>query len=85
VGTVSVSALLISEIKRIIKDSEITKEDDLRWPKKNKDGRQELEIRLGTDHIQFEVRCIRVSLAAVIDLLGTDGEDWLVGRCHRLG
>jgi protein mago nashi len=52
---VSVSALLISEIKRIIKDSEITKEDDLRWPKKNKDGRQELEIRLGTDHIQFEV------------------------------
>jgi hypothetical protein len=85
VGTVSVSALLISEIKRIIKDSEITKEDDLRWPKKNKDGRQELEIRLGTDHIQFEVRCIRVSMAAVIDLFGIDGEDWLIGRCHRLG
>lgn len=32
------------------------KEDDSKWPQKNKDGRQELEIRLGSDHIQFEVR-----------------------------
>ncbi len=46
---------MISEIKRIIKDSEIMKEDDSKWPQKNKDGRQELEIRLGSDHIQFEV------------------------------
>jgi len=52
---VCVSALLVSEIKRIIKDSEIMKEDDSKWPQKNKDGRQELEIRLGNDHIQFEV------------------------------
>lgn len=50
-----VSSLLIAEIKRIVKDSEIMKEDDSRWPQKNKDGRQELEIRLGSDHIQFEV------------------------------
>jgi hypothetical protein len=57
-ATVCVSSLLISEIKRIIKDSEIIKEDDSRWPQKNKDGRQELEIRLGSDHIQFEV-CLR--------------------------
>jgi protein mago nashi len=52
---VCVSSLLIAEIKRIVKDSEIMKEDDSRWPQKNKDGRQELEIRLGSDHIQFEV------------------------------
>lgn len=52
---VCVSALLVAEIKRIVKDSEIMKEDDSRWPQKNKDGRQELEIRLGSDHIQFEV------------------------------
>ncbi|EEA20427.1 Mago nashi domain protein [Talaromyces marneffei ATCC 18224] len=51
-----VSSLLIAEIKRIIKDSEIMKEDDSKWPQKNKDGRQELEIRLGTEHILFEVR-----------------------------
>lgn len=47
--------MMISEIKRIIKDSEIMKEDDTRWPHKNKDGRQELEIRLGNEHISFEV------------------------------
>ncbi|GJC80510.1 mago nashi protein [Colletotrichum tofieldiae] len=48
-------ALVIDEIKRIIKTSEIMKEDDSKWPQKNKDGRQELEIRLGNDHISFEV------------------------------
>jgi protein mago nashi len=67
---VCVSSLLIAEIKRIIKDSEIMKwvvreeyfmdlthsrEDDTKWPEKNKDGRQELEIRLGNEHISFEV------------------------------
>ncbi|KJX93540.1 mago nashi domain protein [Zymoseptoria brevis] len=49
-----VSTLLVQEIKRIIKDSEIMKEDDTKWPQKNKDGRQELEIRLGGEHISFE-------------------------------
>lgn len=33
----------------------IDREDDTRWPEKNKDGRQELEIRLGNEHISFEV------------------------------
>ncbi|RMY07998.1 hypothetical protein D0867_09177 [Hortaea werneckii] len=49
-----VSSLMIQEIKRIIKESEIMKEDDTKWPQKNKDGRQELEIRLGSEHISFE-------------------------------
>ncbi|KAL9535423.1 hypothetical protein SMMN14_01768 [Sphaerulina musiva] len=52
--TVCVSALMVQEIKRIIKDSEIMKEDDTKWPQKNKDGRQELEIRMGGEHISFE-------------------------------
>lgn len=30
------------------------REDDGKWPQKNKDGRQELEIRLGNEHISFE-------------------------------
>jgi protein mago nashi len=34
------------------------REDDTKWPQKNKDGRQELEIRLGNEHISFEVRCV---------------------------
>lgn len=65
---------MITEIKKIIKESEIMKyvylviilspvpvsnnccrEDDTKWPQKNKDGRQELEIRLGNEHISFEV------------------------------
>uniref|UniRef100_A0A1Y1L1Y9 Mago nashi n=1 Tax=Photinus pyralis TaxID=7054 RepID=A0A1Y1L1Y9_PHOPY len=49
-----VSSSIVEEIKRIIKTSEIVKEDDSKWPQKNKDGRQELEIRLGNDHISFE-------------------------------
>ncbi|KKK24053.1 Mago nashi domain protein [Aspergillus ochraceoroseus] len=49
-----VSSAMIQEVKRIIKNSEIMKEDDSKWPQKNKDGRQELEIRLGNEHISFE-------------------------------
>jgi len=49
-----VSSLIIDEIRRIVKSSEIMKEDDGKWPQKNKDGRQELEIRLGNEHISFE-------------------------------
>lgn len=45
---------MIREIKRIIKESEIMKEDDTKWPPKSRDGRQELEIRLGNEHISFE-------------------------------
>lgn len=67
-----VSSLVVDEIKRIVRESEImkyankldvsmaltltwTREDDSKWPTKNKDGRQELEIRLGNEHISFEV------------------------------
>ena len=32
-----------------------SREDDTKWPQKNKDGRQELEIRMGNEHISFEV------------------------------
>lgn len=35
--------------------SNISREDDSKWPEKNRDGRQELEIRLGNEHISFEV------------------------------
>ena len=69
---VSVSALMIQEIKRIIKDSEIMKEDDSKWPQKNKDGRQELEIRVGSEHIQFETAKIG-SLVDVTDSADPEG------------
>ena len=43
----------ISELKRIIEDSEILKEDDNLWPRPDRVGRQELEVVLGEDHISF--------------------------------
>ncbi|KAK9356741.1 Mago nashi protein [Lipomyces doorenjongii] len=49
-----VSALVIQQLKKMIMDSEIMKEDDSRWPEKNHEGKQELEIRLGQEHISFE-------------------------------
>ncbi|KAK9467239.1 Mago nashi protein [Lipomyces arxii] len=49
-----VSALVVQQLKKIIMDCEIMKEDDAKWPEKNKEGKQELEIRLGQEHISFE-------------------------------
>lgn len=51
----TVSPLMIKELKRIIADSEVMKEDDHKWPKKNVVGKQELEIRFGNEHVSFEV------------------------------
>ncbi|RKF82300.1 Protein mago nashi-like protein 2 [Golovinomyces cichoracearum] len=67
--TVCVSSLLVDEIKRIIKKSEIMKEDDSKWPQKNKDGRQELEIRLGSEHISFET----AKIGSLVDV--TESQD----------
>ncbi|KAG2232204.1 hypothetical protein INT48_003894 [Thamnidium elegans] len=49
-----VSSAVIEELKRIIEDSEVMKEDDSQWPTKNVVGSQEIEIRLGNEHISFE-------------------------------
>lgn len=46
---------MVDELRRIVEDSEIMREDDAKWPKKNSTGRQELEVRLGKEHISFEV------------------------------
>jgi hypothetical protein len=54
-----VSPLLVEELRRLVQESEIMKEDDGKWPKKNIVGRQELEVRLGNEHISFEVRASR--------------------------
>lgn len=35
------------------------REDDTNWPKKNIVGKQELEIRIGNDHIAFEVSAVQ--------------------------
>jgi len=50
---VRVGKEVLSELRRVIKESEIMKEDDSLWPSPNYDGRQELEIVCGEDHISF--------------------------------
>jgi len=49
----NVGAAVVSELKRIIEDSEIMKEDDHNWPEPDRGGKQELEIVLGDEHISF--------------------------------
>lgn len=50
---VFVSPAVVDEVKRIIEESEITKEDDRNWREPDKVGRQELEIKIGNEHIAF--------------------------------
>ena len=52
---VFVSQSVIEEVKRIITDSEIISQDDATWPEPDRVGRQELEIKLGQEHISFTV------------------------------
>jgi hypothetical protein len=55
---VYVSQTLMDELKRIIEESEILKEDDKTWPEPDRVGRQELEIVIGDEHISFTVSII---------------------------
>lgn len=50
---VYVNKPVMEELKRIIDDSEIMKEDDEAWPAPDRVGRQELEIVLNNEHISF--------------------------------
>ena len=68
-----VSHIVIQEIKRMVKESEIMKEDDTKWPQKNKDGRQELEIRLGNEHISFET----AKIGSLVDVTDSDDPEGL--------
>jgi len=49
-----VSESVLNELKRIIEDSEILKEDDHNWPEPDRIGTQELEIVLNDQHISFQ-------------------------------
>ncbi|KAG9308624.1 Mago nashi protein [Chiua virens] len=64
-----VGSLVIKELKRVVEASEITKEDDTNWPKKNIVGKQELEIRIGNDHTTFET----AKVGSLVDI--QDSED----------
>mmetsp|Transcript_16305 Transcript_16305/g.42259 ORF Transcript_16305/g.42259 Transcript_16305/m.42259 type:complete len:147 (+) Transcript_16305:13-453(+) len=48
-----VSQSVVNELKRVVDDSEITKEDDNHWPTADEMGRQELEVVINGEHISF--------------------------------
>jgi len=50
---VFVNECVLRELKRIIEDSEIMKEDDNNWPAPDRVGKQELEIITPKEHISF--------------------------------
>ncbi|GAA94170.1 uncharacterized protein L969DRAFT_93551 [Mixia osmundae IAM 14324] len=67
------SPLAIQELRRIVESSEIVKEDDAQWPKKNVVGRQELEVKLGNDHISFET----AKIGSLVDVQASDDPEGL--------
>ncbi|PWZ01740.1 putative mago nashi protein [Testicularia cyperi] len=68
-----ISPLVVEELKRIVEDSEIMREDDAKWPKRNVVGRQELEIRLGNEHISFET----AKIGSLVDVQDSDDPEGL--------
>jgi protein mago nashi len=50
---VYVGQAVLTELRRIIEESEIIREDDKNWPEPDRNGRQEFEVVLGNQHISF--------------------------------
>lgn len=50
---VHLTAATVEEMRRIVRESDVLREDDARWPAPNADGRQELEVVCGSEHISF--------------------------------
>ncbi|TYZ60124.1 hypothetical protein PybrP1_005871 [[Pythium] brassicae (nom. inval.)] len=70
---VTVSQAVIEELKRIVKDSEITKEDDKEWPEPDRVGRQELEVVYDDEHISFT--CSKIG--SLLDVQGSKDPEGL--------
>lgn len=70
---VYISKSVMNELKRIVEESEIMKEDDKSWPLADKVGRQELEIVYGDEHISFTTS----KIGSLIDVQESDDPDGL--------
>ena len=68
-----VSSLLLKELRRIITESGVMREDDRNWPEKNIFGKQELEIRMGDEHISFET----AKLGSLADVMQSEDPEGL--------
>jgi len=72
---VFVSEAVVNELRRIVEDSEIMKEDDSAWPVPDRVGRQELEIVNGDEHISFTTS----KIGSLVDVNGSRDPEGL--RC----
>ncbi|KAL5468824.1 hypothetical protein EMCRGX_G029945 [Ephydatia muelleri] len=70
---VTVSPLVMDELKKIIDDSEVLKEDDKQWPVPDRVGRQELEIVMGDSHISFTT----TKIGSLLDCKNSKDEEGL--------
>ena len=55
------SPAVIEELKRIITESEVTREDDNQWPEPDRVGEQNLEVKIGNGacvQVLFEETCV---------------------------
>ncbi|UZJ53316.1 hypothetical protein CBS101457_002636 [Exobasidium rhododendri] len=68
-----IGQLMVQQIRQLVEESEIMKEDDAKWPKKNVVGRQELEIRMGDEHISFET----AKLGSLVEVQDSDDPEGL--------
>ena len=58
-----VSPAVVEEVKRIIISSQVLTCDDSKWPEPDRDGRQELDMRVGGTHVSFSTNKISQALA----------------------
>ncbi|KAJ2381936.1 hypothetical protein H4S02_005982 [Coemansia sp. RSA 2611] len=66
------SPTLVAEFKRIVDDSEIMAEDSTLWPRRDENGRLQLDISLNGKSISFETAKIS-SLADTVDTQDPEG------------
>lgn len=50
---VYVNDSVLAELRRVIEESEVVREDDKQWAEPDQNGRQEFEVVLGNQHISF--------------------------------
>ncbi|GAA6013387.1 hypothetical protein JCM8202_003128 [Rhodotorula sphaerocarpa] len=62
------SEAVMGEFKRILDESDIVKQDDEKWPKKNVVGKQELEVKLAPYHISFQT----AKIGSMVDVNNSD-------------
>ncbi|KAF9600658.1 hypothetical protein IFM89_011241 [Coptis chinensis] len=64
---------VLNEIRHIVEQSEIMKEDDREWPVPDLVGTQELEIVIGNEHISFTT----AKIGSLVDVNSSEDPDGL--------